>query len=263
MAFGKSDKKSAWGRKPSGGSSGAERVYTLQVNLDADRLAACVIEIAGSHTLEQLHCSIDAAFDREGDDLWDFQTGVKGHYDSQNRRYGPPDLGDDLADDASETTVDDLKLRQGSSFGYTFSLDTPLEHAIEVVGIAKAGRALSEPRIVSRGPEAPLATAEKPLASRPRPSRSSSAPAPVESGRAKPAAAPVSEPNAQAAACSYILVALLQRVEKLQPGLTADLLAGIEADRAAIADDVPDREYIEKIFDEALKTVRQASAGNV
>lgn len=66
MAFGKatkSDKKSSWGKRP-GGSSGAEKLYTLQVDLAAKEPRTCVIEIAGSHTLEQLHETIDAAFDR-------------------------------------------------------------------------------------------------------------------------------------------------------------------------------------------------------
>lgn len=280
MAFKKPDKKSSWGKRPSGGSSGAEKVYTLQVDL-ADTPLTCVIEIAGSHTLEQLHEMIDAAFNRDESGVWDFQTGLRGHHDSQNRRYGPPDLEDQLADNASETSIDDLKLKQGSSFSYTFDPENPREHSIEVVNVQKTGR-LSEPRIVKSASARPArevagrvdeqspakqAAAEfvssKRSEAMPRLSASAGVARPLttESRSTRPPERAALERDAQAAACSYILVALLQRLEKVQPGLTKDLLAGIEADRAAIDLNMPDRDFIERIFDEALKTVRQAAAG--
>lgn len=290
------DKKSSWGKKSSGGSSGAEKLYTLQIELAADRSVGCEIEIAGSHTLQQLQETIDEAFGRIQKRMWAFQTGRKGQHASMNRRYGPPDLGDDMADDASETAFDDLKLKLGDSFGYVFDVDHPCEHAIEITNVMKAGRTGPDPRISRKAiemadaveearpevrPRAPERVAARPA----RPARIAGPAEPVvaveredrarsgeERGDARGAQAapgagadvggpPRAERNEQAAACSYILVALLQRLETVQPGLTGDLLAGIEADRAAIDAQTSDRDFIERVFDEALKTVRQAKAG--
>ncbi|MFC5498600.1 hypothetical protein ACFPOE_13720 [Caenimonas terrae] len=43
------------------------------------------------------------------------------------------------------------------------------------------------------------------------------------------------DPNITAAACRYLLVGLLPRLERASPGLVAELRAGIVADRDAMA----------------------------
>ena len=43
------------------------------------------------------------------------------------------------------------------------------------------------------------------------------------------------DPEVTAAACRYILIALLPRLERAVPGLLADLQAGIAGDRQAMA----------------------------
>ena len=304
MAF-KTERKGAWGKK-SGGSSDSGRVFTLQVA--PAKGPACAIEIAGNHTLEQLHEAILDGFGLRRKTSWEFQAGGRGLHDRMNRRYGPAGLEDDQLDDASQTTIEDLKLKEGKTFGYISDRDHPAEYSLEVVKIERAGRGLADPRVVgsvaparppepetrpakparAKDPAAPpardalVALRDAPPAARdalvalrdaPPAARDAlvalrDAPPAAREGQvafrdAPPAArdAPAPVRDAQAAACSYLLVGLIQRLDAVLPGLAKDLLAGIHADRAAIGPETPDRQFVETIFSEALKTVGQAVAG--
>lgn len=64
--------------------------------------------------------------------------------------------------------------------------------------------------------------------------------------------------NAKADACGYLLIMLMQRLEKTQPGLLKEMIAGVEGDRSAMPVDVPDSAHIEAVFDETLAMLRQA-----
>ncbi|CAL63339.1 Hypothetical protein HEAR3232 [Herminiimonas arsenicoxydans] len=64
--------------------------------------------------------------------------------------------------------------------------------------------------------------------------------------------------NPKADACGYILLMLLQRLEKTQSGLLAEMIAGVEGDRSAIASDAPDKDHISAVFNETLTMLRQA-----
>lgn len=64
--------------------------------------------------------------------------------------------------------------------------------------------------------------------------------------------------DATAAACRYVLVALLQRLEKTTPGLLADLQAGIAADQRATP---PGQPYVDATFAEALRMLAMAARG--
>ena len=66
------------------------------------------------------------------------------------------------------------------------------------------------------------------------------------------------DPNVQAAACAYLLVGILQRLEKDHPGLIKDAIAGVKADRGAIAGNVPNRKFIDEIFQETLRLLQLA-----
>ena len=57
-----------------------------------------------------------------------------------------------------------------------------------------------------------------------------------------------------AAACRYLLVMLLQRLEAERPGLVAEMRAGVEGDRDAA---IGGRD-VEGIFEEALRILRLA-----
>jgi hypothetical protein len=59
-----------------------------------------------------------------------------------------------------------------------------------------------------------------------------------------------------AAACRYLLVALLQRLERDRPGLTQALRAGVQADRAATG---PGQAHVDATFDEALRMLDLAA----
>jgi len=220
-----------------GKSSEQQRVYTLEVRLGSGSAA---IEIAGSHTLEQLAGAILDGFAVPGKPAWEFQVGGRALHDGMNRRYGPPGAADDGLDDAGETTLDDLKLKPGKAFWYLVHADRPTTFSLEVSGLQKGSRAFDDPRFVGRVAAAPVEAPER------RPAMPPPAP------RAAP---PVR--SAQAAACSYILVALLQRLDDRHPGLTADLLAGVEADRAAVPPE--NRASVDEVFEEALTVLRRAS----
>ncbi|HVK93788.1 MAG TPA: hypothetical protein VM571_03575 [Noviherbaspirillum sp.] len=66
--------------------------------------------------------------------------------------------------------------------------------------------------------------------------------------------------NPKADACGYILLMLLQRLEKVQPGLLSEMIAGVEGDRSALPSDVPNEEHIKAIFNETLTLLRQANS---
>ncbi len=63
----------------------------------------------------------------------------------------------------------------------------------------------------------------------------------------------------KAQAISYLLLGLLQRLDREQPGLIDELLSGVKADRdAALAGrDVPKR--VPAIFDEAIRYLERAN----
>jgi len=71
----------------------------------------------------------------------------------------------------------------------------------------------------------------------------------------------IGQRNAQVAACSYLLVMILQRLDGQQHGFIGELVAGVEADRLAIPAHAHDRKFVEQIFGETLKILRQAKHG--
>lgn len=131
-------------------------MYTLEVALmsgpvskkyDGKKVAR-VIEISGRNTLEDLHDVTFDAFDREEQHLWEFLVGGTHRHDKKNRRYGPAEHGD--GQDATETTLDDLKLKVGTAFGYIFDFGDDWEHSIYVKGITDTTGRQPRPKIVER-----------------------------------------------------------------------------------------------------------------
>lgn len=59
-------------------------------------------------------------------------------------------------------------------------------------------------------------------------------------------------------ACIYLLHMLLQRLDPQQPGLVAELLAGAQADRAAVLTSNPDQPL--SIFDTAIQILERIQA---
>ncbi len=65
--------------------------------------------------------------------------------------------------------------------------------------------------------------------------------------------------NAKADAAFYLLTGLLQRFDAERPGMLQDMIAGVESDRAALPENIEDREHVEEIFDEAMKLLTLAN----
>ncbi len=66
------------------------------------------------------------------------------------------------------------------------------------------------------------------------------------------------DPNVKAAACAYLLVCLMQRLETLHPGVIEDCIAGVSKDRHALPRDAPHAAGADAIFEEALRLLKLA-----
>jgi len=74
------------------------RLFTLEVCIvggpmtekfiKKNKVVSRTIQIRGDQTLEDLHCAIFDAFDREDEHMYEFQVGGKGPMDPKARRYG-------------------------------------------------------------------------------------------------------------------------------------------------------------------------------
>ena len=139
--------------------SGTE-TYTLEVYLlggpvsekYAGKTVFRTLELAGKHTLCDLHVLIFKAFDREEEEPWEFQFGDEFH-DPKNVRYGPPPCGRRVKN-ASRVSLDSLELKPGTAFGYVFDPVEDWCHSVQVKKVSRAARAVS-PRIVKRVGKSP------------------------------------------------------------------------------------------------------------
>lgn len=159
---------------------------------EADRTVWREIEVDASHTLDDLHVAIFAAFDRREQHTYQFVTQAEDGMIT--RSYVPPDIYDgrlswprtraaeieslldrvapadaseaakdrfrDLQEDpppegnAAETTIADLDLEAGVSIYYLFDFDEEWEHTIEPRDIDEESVA-GEPILVAKQGDAP------------------------------------------------------------------------------------------------------------
>jgi hypothetical protein len=115
-----------------------------------------VIEIRGDQTLEQLHHTIFAAYDRWDVHMYQFQFG-KRPFDPEGPNYGVPSArprkkGDR---DARTTKMDDLDLQPGRVFGYWFDFGDDWFHQIDVDRIEQAIPTVTYPRVIKRVGKSP------------------------------------------------------------------------------------------------------------
>ncbi len=61
------------------------------------------------------------------------------------------------------------------------------------------------------------------------------------------------DPNVKAAACAYLLVCLMQRLETRHPGLIGDCIAGVSEDRRSLPRDAQHPACADAIFKEAFR----------
>jgi len=126
------------------------RLFTLEVCIvggpmtekfiKKNKVVSRTIQIRGDQTLEDLHCAIFDAFDREDEHMYEFQVGGKGPMDPKARRYvlsgafGNPMPGTPrAAGDLTRTTVGSLGLKEDDAFGYWFDFGDDWWHQINVL----------------------------------------------------------------------------------------------------------------------------------
>ncbi len=117
-------------------------VYVLEVGLvegviedefiEENPIVSRTIEIQGHQTLQQLHNVIFKAFNREEAHLYEFQL--------DNKRYVPADHEEEAQDCglAEDTTIQELKLKEGDQLGYLFDYADMWLHQIGVRAIQEA-----------------------------------------------------------------------------------------------------------------------------
>ncbi|MGD9859090.1 MAG: hypothetical protein AB7S90_03435 [Marinobacterium sp.] len=65
--------------------------------------------------------------------------------------------------------------------------------------------------------------------------------------------------SVKADAALYLLTGLLQRLDAERPGMLQEMIAGVEGDRAALPENIENREHVEKIFEQALELLTRAN----
>ena len=149
-----------------------DRRFTLEVYIingpmteefvKKNKVICRTIQIRGDQTLEELHCAIFDAFDREDEHMYEFQVGGKGPMDPKARRYVlsgafemPVPGTRNAAGDVTRTTVGSLGLKADDVFGYWFDFGDDWWHQIDVVSIEeKAGRG-QYPKVSKRVGQSP------------------------------------------------------------------------------------------------------------
>ncbi|MBL7251961.1 hypothetical protein [Alloalcanivorax marinus] len=65
--------------------------------------------------------------------------------------------------------------------------------------------------------------------------------------------------SVKADAALYLLTGLLQRLDAERPGMLQEMIAGVEGDRAALPENIENREHVEKIFEQVLELLTRAN----
>ncbi len=113
------------------------------------------IQIRGDQTLEDLHCAIFDAFDREEEHMYEFQFG-KGPDDPQGKRYVLPLAFEDPygarkpAGKVTNTTIGSLGLEVDQAFGYWFDFGDDWLHQINVIAIEDETPPGKYPKVTKR-----------------------------------------------------------------------------------------------------------------
>ncbi len=156
--------KKAASKRPSKAATAAPSLATLycfNVSLTSgpvgpmfrSKVVSRDIEIRGDQTLEDLHEAIFDAYDRFDSHMYQFQFGKRPH-DPAGPNYGIPfEESDDR--DATQTTIDSLKLDPMKVFGYWFDFGDDWFHQIQIERIDTAIPTVTYPRIIKRVGKSP------------------------------------------------------------------------------------------------------------
>ena len=138
------------------------RVYVLEVGLieglvedefvEENPTVSRTIEIQGHQTLEQLHQAIFKAFNREEYQLYEFQLDSNAQF--QDKRYISSEHEEEESEECGlveDTTIQELKLKEGDLLGYLFDYDDLWLHQIGVRSIEEQEEeAARYPRITKK-----------------------------------------------------------------------------------------------------------------
>jgi len=116
-----------------------------------------VIDMRGSHTLDDLHVTIFNAFDRYDEHMYEFQIGAKKPMDRKAVRYGLAlDEADPGEKSAEATSIASLDLKIGKSFFYWFDFGDDWWHEVHLLAVNPPAEGRKRyPRIVERKGESP------------------------------------------------------------------------------------------------------------
>jgi hypothetical protein len=170
MARGRTRQQSP--KKAAAGPRGADKqLYVLEVFITSgpiseefakkNKVISRTIQIRGDQTLEDLHCAIFDAFDREDEHMYEFQVGGKGPMDPKARRYVLPMVMDDpFSDqkptrDVTRTAIASLGLKAGDAFAYWFDFGDDWWHQIDMVAIEDKAPRAKYPKVTKRVGKSP------------------------------------------------------------------------------------------------------------
>ena len=142
-----------------------DRLFTLEVCIISgpmtekfikrNKVICRTIQIRGDQTLEDLHCAIFDAFDREDEHMYEFQIGGKGPMDPKARKYVLSMAVDDTFGDKKpagtvNAAIGSLGLKEGDAFGYWFDFGDDWWHQVNVMDIEEKARSGKYPKVTKR-----------------------------------------------------------------------------------------------------------------
>jgi tetratricopeptide (TPR) repeat protein len=128
----------------------AHRVFRLSITPERAPEVRRVFDFDGRATLQNVHDTIQSAFDLDDDHLYAFY--LSGRYFDRLTEYGATGSS---RFDARQSRLFRLGLSAGQKFVYLFDFGDELRHALTVVSIADAEAPLAEPVLVESVGEAP------------------------------------------------------------------------------------------------------------
>ncbi len=139
----------------------AVTVHSLKVALKGQKSIWRLIEIRDDQTLDDLHEAIFSAFERDDEHLYSFylpKPGTRGRSRLTGaKEFTHPSCVDGFGGqkDASQTTLDDLRLRVRGKFEYLFDFGDSWWHEITVESKSTVLHDGSHPRVVKKRGKAP------------------------------------------------------------------------------------------------------------
>lgn len=140
--------------------------YTFRVSLKRRKSIWRTMVLRGDQTLDELHETIFAAFDRDDEHLYAFYfpsaTARRSPRGARSKEYVSPygfepgAVARDGRYNAAAVRLDDLMLKEGQTFEYLFDFGDEWWHAIKVDALGASDPTTVYPRIVDRRGASPV-----------------------------------------------------------------------------------------------------------